>query len=69
MKASRVIREWHRAHRMVSNPAREERVAWHAEHAAECGCRPVPANIAADVEAFRSKRRRGPSKRAAAPKS
>ena len=48
----KVNREWHRSHRMPRNPSREERVAWHAEHARRCGCRPVPGSIATDVEAL-----------------
>lgn len=41
--------EWHRKHRMPENPTRDERIAWHAEHSAACGCRPVPEGIAAEV--------------------
>ena len=42
-------REWHRAHRMPEKATRGERVAWHAEHLVECGCRPVPQALAAEV--------------------
>lgn len=47
--------EWHEAHVMPLNPTREERVAWHAEHAAACGCRPVPDSLAAEVKALSKK--------------
>ena len=37
--------EWHRAHPMPKNPTLEQRVEWHREHAAHCGCREMPASI------------------------
>ncbi|MDO9473363.1 MAG: hypothetical protein Q7J28_09940 [Caulobacter sp.] len=40
---------WHKAHPMPKNPTREQRIAWHAEHARECACRPVPESLKADV--------------------
>jgi len=55
LRSARLNREWHAAHVMPKNPTREERIAWHAEHAAVCGCRPVPASIAADVRAEQRK--------------
>ncbi len=45
--------EWHRAHKMPADPTRQERVEWHAEHTSVCGCRPVPAGLATDVNALR----------------
>jgi len=47
--------EWHKAHRMPATPTRLERVEWHAEHAVECGCRPVPVDLAAEVKALKRK--------------
>ncbi|HLN16170.1 MAG TPA: hypothetical protein VK277_05375 [Acidimicrobiales bacterium] len=41
--------EWHRHHRLARDASHEQRVAWHAEHAAVCGCRPVPPSLAAEV--------------------
>ena len=38
---------WHRQHPMPKNPTAEDRMAWHQEHAEQCGCRPIPARIAA----------------------
>jgi len=49
-------KEWHVAHVMPPNPTRDQRVVWHAEHAAECGCRPVPASLLAEVEAWGKKK-------------
>jgi len=51
-------KEWHEAHVMPSNATREQRIAWHAEHAAVCGCRPVPPDMVADVEALGRKKPR-----------
>lgn len=51
-----VNRGWHEAHRMPKNPTREERVEWHAEHAAACSCRPIPSGLAAEVRAFNRKK-------------
>jgi hypothetical protein len=42
-------REWHRNHRLARNASKEERIAWHREHAKTCGCRPPPGSIAADL--------------------
>lgn len=36
---------WHRRHPMPSHPSKEDRIAWHEEHAAQCGCREMPAEI------------------------
>jgi hypothetical protein len=43
--------EWHAKHPMPPRAALEDRVKWHAAHARHCGCRPVPASLAARVEA------------------
>jgi hypothetical protein len=47
---------WHRTHRMPTNPTRAQRVAWHAEHAAACGCRPVPRSLEEEVKALNRKK-------------
>ena len=56
MKVIKLNKQWHSAHVMPTNPTREERVAWHAEHAAACGCRPIPAGLVAEVKDFRRKK-------------
>jgi hypothetical protein len=43
----KINKEWHQANRMPPNPTIEERLAWHLEHAKNCSCRKMPANIAA----------------------
>ena len=44
---------WHDAHPMPQNPTLDQRIAWHVEHTAQCGCRPVPDKLAEEM------RRRG----------
>ncbi|MCB0719592.1 MAG: hypothetical protein KDD65_14180 [Bacteroidetes bacterium] len=38
-------REWHRANRMPKNPSMDQRIAWHLEHAKNCGCRSMPESV------------------------
>jgi hypothetical protein len=45
----RVNRDWHAAHPMPPRATWEQRVAWHREHAAACGCRQPPPDIAAEL--------------------
>jgi hypothetical protein len=45
-------KEWHLAHPMPPKPTREQRVAWHAEHARACACREVPDSLKREVEAL-----------------
>ena len=44
-------REWHDHHVLGAHASREDRIAWHAEHARECACRPVPEPLVAEVAA------------------
>jgi hypothetical protein len=41
---------WHDAHPMPKGATLDQRVAWHVAHAKACGCRAVPATIAAELE-------------------
>jgi hypothetical protein len=34
---------------MPTKATREQRVVWHAAHAAACGCREIPMSIRSDV--------------------
>jgi hypothetical protein len=43
-------KEWHRDNRMPPKATREQRIEWHARHAAKCGCREIPDSIRQDVE-------------------
>jgi hypothetical protein len=36
---------WHAAHRMPAKQTLEQRIAWHREHAEQCGCRPIPPSL------------------------
>jgi len=42
--------EWHRIHPMPKNPTREQRLAWHREHALHCRCRSAPIDILAELK-------------------
>ncbi|MGZ5367525.1 hypothetical protein [Aeromicrobium sp.] len=41
---------WHAEHRMPENPTFDERVEWHDEHMAACGCSPAPDDILVELE-------------------
>ena len=43
-------KEWHQHNRMPPKATRVQRIKWHAEHAAKCGCREIPESIRQDVE-------------------
>jgi hypothetical protein len=34
---------------MPKNPAPDQRMAWHAEHAKNCDCRAIPPKLAAEM--------------------
>jgi hypothetical protein len=38
-------RDWHETHRMPPNATIEQRIAWHIEHAGQCGCRDIPESV------------------------
>ena len=40
---------WHAKHPMPKNPTKRGRVEWHLAHAKECGCRPIPTSLSADL--------------------
>ncbi|MDN2580543.1 hypothetical protein [Aquibium sp. ELW1220] len=43
---SRINRAWHEGHRMPKNPTELQRIAWHAEHMRNCGCRGIDPGVA-----------------------
>jgi hypothetical protein len=45
-----IIKERHAAHPMPQRPTLDERVAWHTEHAARCGCREMPRGVKLELE-------------------
>jgi hypothetical protein len=45
-----INRSWHEEHPMPKNPTLEQRVAWHVEHARECGCRKMPNSVVQELE-------------------
>jgi hypothetical protein len=48
--SGRMNAEWHKANVMPQNPSMEERIEWHIGHSEDCGCRPMPSSIAAEVK-------------------
>jgi len=36
---------WHDKHPMPENASTKQRIAWHLEHAKNCGCRPIPEKL------------------------
>jgi hypothetical protein len=44
-------RAWHEKHRMPANATLDQRIRWHLAHRRECGCRPIPARLAATMKA------------------
>jgi predicted DNA-binding protein (MmcQ/YjbR family) len=59
---------WHRKHPMPRNPSLAQRLAWHREHADRCGCRPIPAKLAAQMKAA-GPAAKAPAKKAPAPRA
>ena len=60
----RVNAKWHERHPLPKGATTEERVAWHREHQERCGCRPVPASLAAAVAAGKKRSKRAAPKKA-----
>lgn len=48
----KINREWHEKHVMPKNASEDERIAWHVEHARNCGCRRIEGGVA---ELFRKR--------------
>ena len=42
-------RLWHQQHVLGKNASLEERMAWHSEHQVACACRPIPAQLLAQM--------------------
>ena len=47
---SKLNKEWHLAHPMPKNATFEERIEWHLEHSKNCGCRPIPEKLKAEIK-------------------
>ena len=46
-----INREWHAIHKLGRKATLEERLNWHAIHAANCGCREMPPTIKRELQA------------------
>jgi len=45
----KINKTWHQSHRMPVNATLDQRIAWHIEHAKNCGCREMPEKIKAEI--------------------
>jgi hypothetical protein len=45
-----INRQWHLTHPIPRNPSLAQRIEWHLTHARECGCRPIPPKLLAQME-------------------
>lgn len=41
---------WHAANPMPPNASRKQRLNWHLQHAAACGCRPIPPDLLEEMK-------------------
>lgn len=41
---------WHDTHPMPKSATLDQRVTWHLAHAKACGCRAMPATVAAELK-------------------
>jgi hypothetical protein len=44
-----INKAWHEVHPMPKNATLDQRVAWHLDHAAHCGCREMPQSVKAEL--------------------
>ncbi len=42
--------DWHARHVMPKPATTAQRIAWHVEHAKECGCRPIPEPLQREID-------------------
>jgi hypothetical protein len=49
-------RDWHQQHKMPERATAAERIAWHIDHARNCGCRPIPKQLLEKVERIQRKK-------------
>jgi len=40
---------WHEANVMPKNATLEQRIKWHLAHQEQCGCRPIPQKLLAEI--------------------
>ncbi len=43
-------KEWHKANKLPQKASLEDRIRWHVAHAGNCGCRPVPKSLLAEIK-------------------
>jgi hypothetical protein len=50
MNPPKLNRAWHAKHRMPAKATLDQRIQWHLDHREHCGCRPIPAKLAAAMK-------------------
>jgi hypothetical protein len=53
MKPPQLNKAWHEKHKMPAKATLQQRIRWHLQHRKHCGCRPIPAKLAAAMRAKR----------------
>jgi hypothetical protein len=51
MKSPQLNKAWHEKHKMPAKATLQQRMRWHLQHSKHCGCRPIPAKLAAAMRA------------------
>jgi hypothetical protein len=46
----KINKAWHQTHKLARNATLEQRIEWHIQHSAECGCRQPPPTIRAEMD-------------------
>ncbi|HME55938.1 MAG TPA: hypothetical protein VKM55_27290 [Candidatus Lokiarchaeia archaeon] len=49
MVIMKINKEWHDRNPMPPSPTFDQRVRWHIEHKKNCGCRPIPDKLMAEM--------------------
>jgi hypothetical protein len=49
-------KDWHQQHKMPDGASDADRIAWHIDHARNCGCRPIPKQLMERIERIQQKK-------------
>ncbi|MBB5396863.1 hypothetical protein [Mucilaginibacter sp. AK015] len=44
-----INKAWHKMNVMPKNATIDQRICWHLAHQQNCGCRPIPAKLKAEI--------------------
>lgn len=54
---STLNKAWHEANIMPKNATLDQRINWHLAHQQNCGCRPIPEKLQAEIRKQNKKER------------